>query len=311
MAVSVTIHRNFKGGTFMDNKDFLSLAVFEKNLTEAERVEWQAIYASYKSGSVISGTVLGVDLHEFNYVPEGKKKAVPKTVRCLILIKYRVKVIIPETEVFDTELDTGYHILHSMCGANINYVITHIDADAGFAVASRKFALERMRYANYKGRIMEGQVVDVDIISVGKGICTVSYRGYDMALPQREVCYNNISDLREILKPGDVRKAIIKKYDAEKGILRISIKEMTPHPFDGVETRHPVKSTRVAHIVGKYAGGVYCRLCDGITDVLCSYLSMEYDGDYKIGDKVEIVIRRHNFEKKMIYGKIIRKISTK
>ena len=125
----------------MEFKD-LNLAEMDKNLTEPEKAEWQAIYASYRSGSVISSGVAGVDLHEFKIVPEGKKKAVPQTVRCLIVIKYRVKIIIPEKEVFLEELDSGYHILHSMCGANVNYVITYIDREAGFAVASRRLALK-------------------------------------------------------------------------------------------------------------------------------------------------------------------------
>ena len=63
----------------------LDLTKLDKNLTEAERDEWQAIYASYRGRSLISGEVAGVDLHKFDLVPEGKKKAVPTTVRCLII----------------------------------------------------------------------------------------------------------------------------------------------------------------------------------------------------------------------------------
>ena len=58
----------------MDFKD-LNLTELDKYLTEPEREEWQAIYASYRSGSVMHGNVVGVDLHEFSAVPKGKKKA--------------------------------------------------------------------------------------------------------------------------------------------------------------------------------------------------------------------------------------------
>lgn len=71
--------------------------------------------------------------------------------------------------------------------------------------------------------------------------------------------------------------------------------------------RHPIGSTRIAKIVGKY-GGVFCRLYDGVTDVLCSYGNMQYDGDFKLGDSVEIVINKYNSEKKLVYGKILRKM---
>ena len=125
---------------------------------------------------------------------------------------------------------------------------------------------------------------------------------------QKEVSHNTVPDLRMVLSPGEVKKALVKEFDREENILRLSIKDTVPHPFDGVEVRHPVGSTRIARIVGKYGGGVYCRLFDGATEILCSYATMEYDGDYRIGDNVEVLIRKFNYERKLIYGKILRKM---
>lgn len=42
--------------------------------------------------------------------------------------------------------------------------------------------------------------------------------------------------------------------------------------------------------------------------MLCSYGTMQYDGDFKIGDSVEIVVNRYNAEKKLVYGKILRRM---
>lgn len=286
----------------------LNLAELDKNLTQPERDEWQAIYASYRSGSVITGAVAGVDLHEFHMVPKGKRKAVAQTVRCLIVIQYRVKIIIPETEVFAEERNTGYHILHSMCGAKVDYVITHIDRESGFAVASRKMALAALQRNYVRRSIKEGQMVEASVIAVGRNVCTVTYRGYDSILPQREVSYGAVPDLREVLRPGDVKTALVKEFDEKENKLVLSIKETMPHPFDGIETRHPIGCVRIATIVGKYGGGIYCRLYDGVTDVLCSYSSMQYDGDFKNGDTVEVVVSRYNTEKRLVYGKILRKM---
>ena len=294
----------------MDFKD-LNLAELDRYLTEPEREEWNAIYASYRSGSVMSGTVVGVDLHEFNVVPKGKKKAEKMSIRCLIVIQYRVKIIIPETEVFLIDRSTGYHILHSMCGAKVSYVITNIDRESGFALASRKLALEKIQRANYRRMAKVGEMVDVDVLAVARDLCTVTYNGYDVTVIQRDESNVSIEDLREVLQPGDVKKAVVKEYNPDEKLLRFSMKEATAHPFDGVETRHPMGSTRLAKIVGKYGGGVFCRLHDGITNVLCSYLSMQYDGDYKIGDYVEIIIQKYNYEKRLVYGKILRKIRNK
>ena len=292
----------------MDFKD-LNLTELDKYLTEPEREEWQAIYASYRSGSVMHGNVVGVDLHEFSAIPKGKKKAEKLSTRCLIVIPYRVKIIIPETEVFITERSTGYHILHSMYGAKVSYVITHIDREAGFAIASRKIALDKIQHANFRRMANVGEKVNVDVLAVGRDICTVTYNGFDVTLAQRDISYVSIEDLHDIMKPGDIRQAVVKEYNPDEKIMRLSIKEATAHPFDGIETRHPLGATRMAKIVGKYAGGVFCRLYDGETNVLCSYLTMQYDGDYKTGDLVEVIIQKYNYDKKQVYGKILRKMS--
>ena len=285
----------------------LNFTEIDKDLTQAERDEWQSIYASYRSRSVMSGEVVGVDFHEFSYVPEGKKKAVKQDVRCAIVIPYRVKVIIPETEMFKYALPQGGHILHAMYGAKLDYVITYVDRENGFAVASRKQAIERIQKRTNK-RQLDDKFLDVKVVSVSKNICIVNYGGYDVVLHQRDVSYNAIPDLRDVLKPGEVKKAKVKAFEPENGILQLSIKEASPHPFEGVDIRHPVGSTRMATVVGKYGGGVFCRLHDNVTDVLCSYDTMHYDGDFQIGTRVEIIIRKLNYDKKLVYGRILRKM---
>lgn len=289
----------------MDFKD-LNIAELDKNLSGPERDEWQAIYASYRSGSVMTGQVVGVDEHVVSYTPEGKKHTVRKTIRCLIVIPYRVKVIIPEVEVFCNTKQTPF--LQSMCGSSINFIITEIDRLEGIAIASRKQALEQIKRVNARRKPSEGDIINVDVVSVGRGACTVTYKGYDTMLTQIDISHNNVYDLREVVHTGDVLKALVKEFDGQNNIFKLSVKDLIPHPFDGADIRHPIGSTRIAKIVGKFRGGVYCRLFDGNTEILCSYATMEYDGDYKIGDKVEILIRKFNYERKLIYGKILRKM---
>jgi ribosomal protein S1 len=117
-----------------------------------------------------------------------------------------------------------------------------------------------------------------------------------------------VRDLRETLHPGDVRAALVTEWAPDKGAARFSIKETTSHPFDGIETRHPLGCARAATIVGKYAGGVFCRLFDGVTDVLCTYGVLHNDADFHEDDRVEIAVNKYNTEKKLVYGKIIRKM---
>lgn len=284
-----------------------NFAELDKELTPEERAEWQAIYASYRSESIIRGEAVGVDFHEFEFIPEGKKRPVKQNIKCVIVISYRIKIIIPETEMFLNPLFNGKFVYHTLCGSQLDYIVTHIDREGGFAVASRKKALEKLQWVTNR-RSLENRIVNTNVISVGKSSCVINYRGYDVILHQRDISYITINDLREILHSGEQRMAKVKEFSPDNGILKLSIKETMPHPFDGVEIRHPIGAMRIATVVGKYGGGVFCRLYDNSTDVLCSYNTMHYDGDFQIGDRVEIVIRKLNREKRLVYGKMIRKI---
>ena len=44
----------------MDFKD-LDLTELDKDLSEEQQKEWNAIYASYRAGSVLTGRVVGMD----------------------------------------------------------------------------------------------------------------------------------------------------------------------------------------------------------------------------------------------------------
>ena len=118
--------------------------------------------------------------------------------------------------------------------------------------------------------------------------------------------YTAIPDLREQYHRGDALDCIVKEYDKESGKLVISVKETNPNPFDGAELRHPEGVRRQAEIAGKYAGGVFCNLPDGVV-VMCSYSFHYDDAAFAIGDKVIVMIQRYDFTKKQIYGKIVAK----
>ncbi|MDR3277599.1 MAG: hypothetical protein LBT12_02405 [Oscillospiraceae bacterium] len=280
----------------------LNLRELDRELNAAELEEWNGIYSSFRGGSVVSGTVIGVDFHKFDV--KGKREKAE--VACLVAIKNRVKIIIPEPEVWMTPTGRIY-MLRSMRGGAVDYVVTHIDRENGFAVASRKQALSELRFAARNQRPL-GQTVAVQVLSVGRNVCTVTYNGYDVLLSQRDISYSIVPDLREVLHPGDVKNAVVTEWNPKDGVVNFSIKATMRHPFDGIDVRHPLGATRVATIIGKYAGGVFCRLFDGVTDVLCTYDALQYDGDFAMGDRVEVLVKKYNREKKLVYGKILRKM---
>ena len=187
-------------------------------------------------------------------------------------------------------------------------IIIKVDREAGYAIASRRMAARSQRYFFARRPALHriGARIKCRMLSVGPRRCLVECYGHDIGLTQRELRYTAIPDLRDAYRPGEELDCIVKSFDADTAALRISVKETESNPFEGAAMRHPVGSSRLAVIAGKYGGGVFCNLPDG-TVCMCSYSYQHEDSDFLIGDSVMLVVQRYDAEKQQMYGKILSK----
>lgn len=284
----------------------LNLIEIDKNLSEEKRREWNAIYASYRSASVLTGRVMGIDIKHVPVKNEKTGVVEVKEISCLVIVNYRVKVLIPEQEVWYDGNARPSHVLRSMTGAVIDYVINGIDREGECCTASRRVALDIRRRAFKRIPNKVGKRLPVNVLAVGKNRMLVCMSGYDVTLSQKDLSYAMIPDLREKYHTADELISIVKEYVEAEDKVDISVKEAEPHPFDGADIRHPIKSRRASFITGKYKGGVFCKLEEGL-DCLCTYSPSQYDENFNIGDQVIIAITKYNYSQKQIYGKIVAK----
>ena len=293
-----------------DRRSFydLDFNALDRGLSPEQRQEWNSIYASYRGRSVLTGTIAGIDRHSVRVRNRRTGEMVRQDMYCATVIPFRVRILIPSTEMWMQGEERPDYVLRNMSGAVIDFVVTHVDREAGFAIASRRLALRTRRYyfSTQPSMNRSGARIKCHVLAVGPRRCLVECGGYDIDLTQREMRYTAIPDLREQYHRGDALDCIVKEYDRESGKLVISVKETNPNPFDGAELRHPEGSRRQAEIAGKYAGGVFCNLPDGVV-VMCSYSFHYDDASFAIGDKVIVMIQRYDFNKKQIYGKIVAK----
>lgn len=290
----------------MDFKD-LDLTELDKDLSEEQQKEWNAIYASWRAGSILTGRVIGVDTTTITLINEETGEPERVAINCLVVISYRVKVLIPEQQVwFDEKTTRPEHVLRSMTGAVIDYVITGIDRESDCCTASRRSAMYVRRKAFTKLSPKVGKKVSVNVLAVGASHLLANCGGYDMTLSQRDLSYGMLGDLRDKYHPGETLTAVLKEYDEGNQTIRVSVKEAEPHPFDGVEIRYPLNCRRASVISGKYKGGVFCKLEENL-DCLCTYSMYQCDEDFDIGDQVIVVITQYDYPRKLVYGKIVSK----
>ena len=279
----------------------------DRALSPQQGRELEGIYASLRSGSPLSGEIVGLDSHTLDVLDPVTSRWFTKEILCLVVMSYRIKIIIPDTEIWHHGEDPyPNYVVKNMVGAKTDYVITHLDRENECALASRSKALKSLRYRFMSPRRHIGEIVKANVVCVGPSRMIVECGGFDLSLHVKDVSYTAIADLRTEYNPGQTLHAKIMELDVPTGRLGISIKEVNPNPYDGAEIRHPTGSTRRATITGTYKGGVFCRLSDDTT-ILCSYSPSRHNGEFYIGDSVVIRVQAYNNEQKQIYGKLVRK----
>lgn len=131
-----------------DRQKFFDLKFNEldRSLTPEERQEWNTIYASYRGRSAITATIIGVDplsIYVWNPQTEQREK---KTMYCAIVVPYRVRIVIPASEMWETGEERPDYVLQNMIGASIDLIIIKVEREAGFAIGSRRLANRSQRY---------------------------------------------------------------------------------------------------------------------------------------------------------------------
>lgn len=293
-----------------DRQKFFDLKFNEldRSLTPEERQEWNTIYASYRGRSAITATIIGVDplsIYVWNPQTEQREK---KTMYCAIVVPYRVRIVIPASEMWETGEERPDYVLQNMIGASIDLIIIKVEREAGFAIGSRRLANRSQRYffAHREDLHRVGTRIKCRVLAVGPRRCLIDCYGHDLDITQRDMRYAAIPDLRNEYHPGMEIDCIVKSFNPDKDTLEISIKETKANPFFGAEDRHPVGSRRLAVISGKYGGGVFCNLPDGVV-CMCNYSYQHEDADFVVGENVMLVVQRYENEKHQMYGKIMSK----
>lgn len=135
--------------------------------------------------------------------PETERRE-KKTMYCAIVVPYRVRIVIPASEMWESGNERPDYVLQNMVGASIDLVIIKVEREAGFAIGSRRLASRSQRYffAHREDLHRIGSRVKCRMLAVGPRRCLVDCYGHDLDLTQREMRYAAIPDLRDEYHPG-------------------------------------------------------------------------------------------------------------
>ena len=163
------------------------------------------------------------------------------------------KILIPASEMVDIDPtinnprpieEQQRFLLERRINAEIDFIVTEIDEEEQFAVASRKKAMKRrveeqmLRKDNETGEYLidEGSFVEARIVATFRGSIVVEAFGVESTIPIKELSYARMSDASDSFQVGEwtVIKILKIKRDVENAVVSMeaSVKQTKPHPFD-------------------------------------------------------------------------------
>ena len=104
----------------------LDIRALDQDLSPEQRQEWNTIYASFRSRSVMRGTIIGVDPHSMTVRSAQTGQVETKRMYCAVIVPFRARILIPETEMWAESEERPAFVLRNMPGAQIDFVITHV-----------------------------------------------------------------------------------------------------------------------------------------------------------------------------------------
>jgi hypothetical protein len=163
----------------------------DRDLTAEERQEWNSIYASYRGRSALTGTIIGVDPHSISVRNKDSGQMERQTMYCAIVVPYRVRVVIPASEMWEAGQERPDFVLQNMVGAAIDFIIIKVDRESGFAIGSRRLAARSQRYffAHRESLCREGARLKCRVLSVGPRRCLRSVHQSDWLAGIRRISF--------------------------------------------------------------------------------------------------------------------------
>ncbi|MDH3217043.1 MAG: 30S ribosomal protein S1 [Candidatus Krumholzibacteria bacterium] len=161
--------------------------------------------------------------------------------------------------------------LDDLIGETLNFKIIKINKRRRNIVVSRRTVLEEQRAAQKKTLLGELEIAQVRA-GVVKNITDfgafVDLGGVDGLLHLTDMTWGRISHPSEVVSIGDEIEVKVLDFDKEREKISLGLKQLTPHPWDGVEDRYIVGEKVDGKVVSITDYGAFIELEKGVEGLI-------------------------------------------
>ncbi|MBQ0085719.1 MAG: 30S ribosomal protein S1 [Prevotella sp.] len=197
-------------------------------------------------------------------------------------------------------------------GKTMDFRIVKINQEFRNVVVSHKALIEAEIEAQKKeiiGRLEKGQVLEGVVKNITSYGVFVDLGGVDGLIHITDLSWGRVSDPHEVVTLDEKINVVIIDFDDEKKRIALGIKQLTPHPWDALDTDLKVGDKVTGKVVVMADYGAFVEIAPGVEGLIhVSEMSwsqhLRSAQDFlKVGDDVEaVILTLDREERKMSLG---------
>ena len=186
-----------------------------------------------------------------------------------LIVNLGIKGFVPKSQIeqkFTKEEDLDKYI-----GKKLDFIIIKLDEKDNKIVLSHRLIVEKERKLLHKKTLVNLKVEDVKegiITNITKFGAFVDIGGVEGLLHISEITWRDMKDSTKLLKVGDKVKVKVVDFDKEKKRISLSIKQLSPNPWDNITERYSIGDEVEGKVITLKDFGAFIEIEEGLNGLL-------------------------------------------
>ena len=226
----------------------------------------------------------------------------------MIVDVFGIEAFLPGSQI-DVKPIRDYDVF---VGKTMEFKVVKINQEFKNVVVSHKALIEAELEQQKKeiiGKLEKGQVLEGTVKNITSYGVFIDLGGVDGLIHITDLSWGRVSDPKEVVELDQKINVVILDFDDEKKRIALGLKQLTPHPWDALDTNLQVGDKVTGKVVVMADYGAFIEIAAGVEGLIhVSEMSwsqhLRSAQDFmKVGDEVEaVILTLDREERKMSLG---------
>lgn len=281
----------------LGSQEVKDLSLFYPFLKEGQEIEVRVIAEESREGYPVVSLKEFFDKGRWEILKEKKEKEEEVEViageygKGGVFVDFMgIRGVIPKIQLTQEYI----HHPEKLKGQRIKVKVLEVDPSKNRLVVSQKAAALGISRKELKKRfeqIKVGEKYKAKVLSTSEFGIFCEINKVEGLVHISEISWEKVEDPSKYAKPGDEIEVLVTEKNKKDLKLNLSIKRLTPDPWEGIEKKYPKDKEVEGTVVRKESYGYFVRLEKGVEGLV--HISKIPPGtELKIGEKVKVYVEK-------------------